>query len=257
MNFYQQLSEAIRSGDAVALATIVQVKGSSPAAVGSKMLVWRNGKTIGTVGGGCLENDVRLAALDCMESGRSKMMTFELSAARAAEDGLVCGGVVNVFVESLAAPQLFLMGGGHISSEISGLAKRVGFRVTIMDDRDEYVNRDRFPEVDETISRSFEEFCRDGVAPKDAYIVIATRGHNYDGICLEWALGQNARYVGMIGSKTKRDLLYEELRGRGVTDEQLKTVHTPVGLEIGAETREEIGVSVVAEMIKVRRLGRS
>jgi xanthine dehydrogenase accessory factor len=149
-------------------------------------------------------------------------------------------------------PTAYVFGGGHVSEQLAPLAKRVHFKVVVIDDREMFANRERFPEVDEVIVSEFEK-CFDQLNMDDSsYIVIVTRGHLYDGFVLEQAVKTNARYIGMIGSKKKIETLYQNLMKKGISKEALKRVHAPIGLDINSETPEEIAVSIIAELIKVR-----
>jgi xanthine dehydrogenase accessory factor len=158
-----------------------------------------------------------------------------------------------VLLEPIASePTVHIFGGGHISQEVAPLAKRVGFKVVILDDREIFSNRERFPEADEVLVSEFER-CFDLLNIDDSsYIVIVTRGHLYDGVVLEQAVKSNARYIGMIGSKKKIWTLYQNLMKKGVPKEALDGVYAPIGLDINSETPEEIAVSIVAQLIKVR-----
>ena len=149
-------------------------------------------------------------------------------------------------------PTVYMFGGGHISEQLAPLAKKVHFKVVVVDDREMFANRERFPEADEVIVSEFEK-CFDQLNIDDSsYIIIVTRGHLYDGFVLEQALRTNARYIGMIGSKKKIKTLYEILVKKGVSKETLNRVHAPIGLDINSETPEEIAVSIVAQLIKTR-----
>src|SRR4030042_2262368 len=152
----------------------------------------------------------------------------------------------------LSEPTVYIFGAGHISQQLSPLVKRVTFKVVIIDDREMFANRERFPEVDEVIVSEFEE-CFDQLSiDESSYIVIVTRGHLYDGFVLEQAVKTKAYYVGMIGSKKKIRILFENLREKGVSKETLDRVYAPIGIDINSETPEEIAVSIVAQLIKVR-----
>ncbi len=150
-------------------------------------------------------------------------------------------------------PHLLIFGGGHVSRYISRTAALSGFRVTVIDDRKEYANAERFPEADRTVAVEFHDAFNHVTVGPSTYIVIVTRGHRSDEEVLEGAVRTPAKYVGMIGSRRKVLTTYEHLLARGVPIDSLRRVHAPVGLEIGAVTAEEIGVSIVAELIRVRR----
>ncbi len=161
---------------------------------------------------------------------------------------------VHLFVEPISSePTLYLFGGGHVAQQIAPLAKMVGFKVVVLDDRPDYANRDRFPVADDIVVEDFARVAERVPVEENSYLVIVTRGHMHDYTVLKQFLRSPARYIGMIGSRRKRDALYRRLLEEGFSEEELARVHAPIGLDIGAETPEEIAVSVVAEMIKVRR----
>jgi len=149
-------------------------------------------------------------------------------------------------------PTVFIFGAGHVSQQLAPIVKRVDFKVVVIDDREMFANRERFPEVNEVIVSEFEK-CFDQLnIDESSYIVIVTRGHLYDGFVLEQAVKTNARYIGMIGSKKKIQTLYQNLMKKGISKETLDRVYAPIGVDINSETPEEIAVSIVAELIKVR-----
>ncbi|UCD58371.1 MAG: XdhC family protein [Candidatus Hydrogenedentota bacterium] len=158
-----------------------------------------------------------------------------------------------VFAEPLEiGPVLFLFGAGHVSTFVAPLAKMVGFRVAVIDDRPEFANKERFPDADEIYVLPFPEAFEHITVTKSSYIAIITRGHTYDRIVLESALRTEPAYIGMIGSRKKRELIYQALREKGVPGEEIERVCSPIGIDIDAETPEEIAVSIVAELIAVR-----
>jgi xanthine dehydrogenase accessory factor len=345
----QRAGEELASGRAVVLARIIHQVGSAPRSLGTSCLIHEDGSIEGTIGGGRLEFEVIQAAGDALRDGRSRILNFRLTGKEAAEGMMLCGGIVDVYVEPLnpsheetmgffdsvarltseqshavlvtavrdgtpwdkggtralfnpdgtllqgridglhlsdefikelkssasmnrplllrweeedrslfiqpVAPQelLLVFGAGHISTYVVPLAKMVGFRVVVVDDREEFANRERFPAADEILCVPFGEAFQRMDEPHGAYIVIVTRGHMSDREVLRDALKLDAAYIGMIGSRRKRDLVYKRLQEEeGVSVELLKKVHSPIGLNIGAETPEEIAVSIVAELIMER-----
>jgi xanthine dehydrogenase accessory factor len=322
--------------------------GSAPRAVGAKYLIRADGSSVGSIGGGCVEAEVWQEAQKVMETQKGRILHFELTSEQLAEGGLICGGNVDIFLESLeedflniyqeaarirqkggsailatlvsvegdfpkgeglkiliktsgekigslfggvelekkilsegeillkekrqkvsvlssehrkmevllepvfCEPTVYIFGGGHISVQLAPLVEKVHFRVVVIDDREMFANRERFPEVDEVIVSEFEKCFEQIEIDDSSYIVIVTRGHLYDGFVLEQAIKTNARYIGMIGSKKKIRTLYQSLKKKGISKEALNQVHAPIGLEINSETPEEIAVSIAAELIKVR-----
>ncbi len=251
---FEEIVKIKAEGKRAALATVTSVKGSAPRANGAKMLVKDDGSIVGSVGGGSMEAAVCREALKVMAEGKSKMLRFDLTGKDTAKEGMICGGNMEVFVEPIISEAvLYIFGGGHISFSISKIAKMIGLRVVVVDDRPEFANPERFPEADETIAKDFAEVFPQLKANTSSCIVIVTRGHLQDQTVLEWAVHTDARYIGMIGSKNKNRIVFSNLMAKGVPKEALEAVHAPIGLDIGAETPEEIAVSILAEVIKVRR----
>ncbi len=251
---FQEIVKLRKEGRKGALATIIQVQGSIPSYESSKILVRDDGSIVGTVGGGCVEAEVWSAAQDVMREEKPRRLHFNLNAKPEYDAGLVCGGSLDIFIEPiLSTPSLYLFGAGHVSLSISKVASLAGFETIVSDDREAFANSERFPEALETHAGPWEEIFPQLKISELSYIVIATRGHKGDLACLREALKTPARYIGMIGSKRKIIEFSKALDAEGAAPERLEQVHSPVGLAIGALTPEEIAVSVVAEMIAVRR----
>jgi xanthine dehydrogenase accessory factor len=254
MDLYEEIVALRREGRRGAVATIVNVRGSIPSFRTAKMLVRDDGSIAGTIGGGCVEAEVWQAAREVMEQEKPRTLTFNLNQNPKYDTGLVCGGTLDIFVEPILPPALlYIFGAGHVAYSLYQVAQIAGFETTVIDDRDTYANRERFPEAKEVIAEDFEKACERLQIGESAYIVIVTRGHRDDMRVLRWAVSTPARYLGMIGSKRKCITIYKELAKEGVSLEKFQNVHAPVGLEIGAITPEEIAISIVAEMIAVRR----
>ncbi len=254
MDLYQEIVELRKAGRRAALATITSVRGSIPSFQSSKMLVRDDGSILGTIGGGCVEAEVWQAAREVMEEEKPRTLTFDLNHNPKYDTGLVCGGTLEVFIEPiLPTPVLYLFGAGHVAFNTYKVAAIAGFDVVVIDDRDSYANRERFPDARDVIAEDFEQACA-GVSPNESsYIVIVTRGHRDDMRVLRWAAGTRARYIGMIGSRRKVISIYKELEKEGMDPALFERINAPVGVEIGAMTPEEIAVAIVAEMIAVRR----
>jgi xanthine dehydrogenase accessory factor len=254
MDIYEEITALRKQGRRGALATIIQVQGSVPSFETSKILIRDDGSIVGTVGGGCVEAEVWSVAQDVMKEERPRRLHFNLNQNPEYDEGLVCGGSLDIFIEPiLAIPTLYLMGGGHVSLSIFKVAQAAGFETVICDDREAFANPERFPAAKATHAGAWEEMFPKLSPNSFSYLVIATRGHKGDLACLRWALTTQARYVGMVGSRRKLVEFFKVLEGEGVPLEILERVHSPVGLDIGAVTPGEIAVSVVAEMIAVRR----
>ena len=253
MDLFEEIVRMRRAGLRGALATIVHTDGSIPSFESSRMLVREDGSTAGTVGGGCVEADVWAAAKEVMEKESPKKLVFHLNNEATYDNGLICGGTVEVFVEPiLPQPVVYLFGGGHVSTAVAKAAHLAGFGIGVIDDREAFANKQRFP-MAEDIYTTYEDAFEKLRPNSSCYLVIVTRGHKEDMRVLAWAARTEARYVGMIGSKRKVLSVYKALEKEGYRIEEFDRVFAPMGLEIGALSPEEIAISVVAELVAVRR----
>ena len=254
MDIYEEIVKLRQEGRRGAIATIVNVRGSIPSFKTAKMLVRDDGSIFGTIGGGCVEADVWQAAREVMESEKPRTVTFNLNQDPKYDTGLVCGGTLDIFIEPVLPPALlYIFGAGHVAVNLYRVASNAGFEVIVIDDRESYANRERFPEAQKVFAEDFDQAMAKLTPSESSYIVIVTRGHRDDMRCLRWAVQTQARYIGMIGSKRKTIAIYKELVKEGVASELFTRVHAPVGLDIGAVTPEEIAVSITAELIALRR----
>ena len=254
MDVYEELVRLRNLGQKCALATIVQVRGSIPSYESAKLLVREDGSMAGTIGGGCVEAEVWNAAREVIETEKPKHLTFNLGQDAAYDQGLICGGQLDVFVEPvLPLPHAFIFGAGHISKSLSKVANLAGFATVVVDNRESFANRERFPEASEVHAAEYEEVFPNLSINETSYIIIVTRGHRDDMRVLKLAAETPARYIAMIGSKRKVLNVVRELEKEGIPRETLARIHAPMGLDIGAISPEEIAISVAAEMIAVRR----
>jgi xanthine dehydrogenase accessory factor len=209
---------------------------------------------VGTIGGGCLEAEMTRRARRAIQERRVELASYDLTPDQAGEDGLVCGGTMQVFIEPVeGTPVLCLFGAGHVAQPLARMASACGFRVEVADDRSKFANPERFPEADLVVVDSFAEAAKKMTLGPNSYAIVVTRGHQGDGEALEAALGADLRFVGLLGSKAKIVHIFSTLAEKGVSRDRLAAVHAPLGLEIGAQTPEEIAVSILAEMVAVRR----
>ena len=250
------------------IAKVIETKGSAPRKRGAAMVMTPEGNFYGTVGGGLLEAKTQDLCRKVMETRKPITYEFILDEQQQGENALAmgCGGDATVEVEFIDTSNpgnfveefklksdAYVFGGGHVAYALEPLLRHVDFTVTIVDDRQEYSNPERYPNAQRTIVCENFDHCFDEIeTDDDSYIVIVTRGHRGDLAVLRQALTKPNAYIGMIGSRRKNSLLYDELKKEGFTQEQLDCVHAPIGLEIKSETPEEIGISIVAEMIEVR-----
>ena len=254
MDIYGEIVKLRQERRRGAVATIVNVRGSIPSFETAKMLVRDDGSILGTIGGGCVEAEVWQAAREVMESEKPRSLTFNLNQSPKYDTGLVCGGTLDVFIEPILPPvSLYIFGAGHVSVNLYKVAGNAGFEVTVIDDRETYANRERFPEAREVIAEDFDQAMARLTPNESSYIVIVTRGHRDDMRVLRWAVQTQAKYIGMIGSKRKTIGIFRELTQEGIPAALFERVHAPVGLDIGSVTPEEIAVAITAELIAVRR----
>ncbi len=251
---FAAVAEVVAAAGRAALVTIVRTNGSTPQRLGAKMLVCEDGRTVGTIGGGCYENDACQRARLAIRDGRPALVHYDLNDDFAEETGLICGGQMDVFIEPVvpAAP-LYVFGAGHVGFQVARLGSLLGFDVHVVDDRERFANRERFPDARDVVVDDIAGWCAAHPLPRGAYALVVTRGHRHDLECLRALVSQDLQYLGLIGSRAKVARLCERLREEGVPAPRLRLVHAPVGLDIGAVTPEEIAVAIAAEMIAVRR----
>ena len=340
----QQLLDNIRGGRSVAYCRLVETRGSTPQKAGALMLVYEDGSQAGTLGGGCVEAEVKRRALSVLSDGQAEVCKFQLDSDYGWDDGSICGGRMQVLVEpfsdttppeyfeklgnltaqgrglteaivfdaeasQLPAPAAFLLdeddrsvssslhasnelpdivqenlrplsewprpyashgiaylptlprcrlvivGGGHVGTAVGNMAADLDFDVWVVDDRDEFVNQNRFPRAERLIQGNIEEVLPTLEITRDTYCLIVTRGHNHDEQALFHLADRGARYVGMIGSRRKIKMIFDDLAGEGVLKEALSRVYAPVGIDIGSQTVPEIAVSICAELVSHRNRG--
>ena len=292
LDLLHELLRRVDAGEAVGACVVARTRGSTPQKAGALMLVLSDGRTLGTLGGGCVEAEVRVRALRLMLAGRSRLMTFKLDADYGWDDGLVCGGTMHIAVETVTspgkwrgvaddlaagrsarlemtvpdeggeavafahevapAPRLVVAGAGHVGGALAGIAAGLGFELTVIDDRPDYLSPERFPGAT-LVAGDIERALRRLPLGPHSYVVIVTRGHRHDAAALAAVVSSPAKYVGLIGSKRKLATILQRLRDDGVPRADLARVHSPVGLDIGAVTPAEIAVSIAAELVAVRR----
>jgi xanthine dehydrogenase accessory factor len=340
----RHLLAAIQAGRPVAWCRLVETRGSTPQKAGAAMLVYEDGSQAGTLGGGCVEAEVKRRALALVAENRPEVCTFQLDSDYGWDDGLICGGRMKIFVEPIAqgttasyferlaelaergqgctealvfdseasglpapasllfdadghflvgmrsngqAPlrvadairplrdrprpyavhgvaylpmlprcRLVIVGGGHVGKAVGELATELEFDVWIVDDRPEFVAEDRFPKAQRRISGPIDHTLPDLEITSDTYCLIVTRGHSHDQEALFHLVDRGARYVGLIGSKRKIKMIFENLAAEGVSRQALANVYAPLGIDIGSQTVPEIAVSICAELVAHRNLGR-
>jgi xanthine dehydrogenase accessory factor len=253
---YEALLEAQNQGEAIALATVVAVKGSVPRHEGSKLLVRADGSFIGTVGGGAMEGLVIKEALAALADGNTRMPSYTLNDIAAGDPG-VCGGTVQVFIEPInVAPTLLVIGGGHVGKALAELGKWAGYRVVLSDDREAFCNPDYLPGMAAYVVCKPADVPAHTTINRQTYIAAVTRGLPVDVHLIPALLATEAAYIGLIGSRRRWALTIKALRDQqGITEAQLARIHAPIGLELNAETPKEIALSILAEITMLRRDG--
>lgn len=253
----REVLAAVRGGPPVAVATVIAAHEGGPVPVGAKLLLWADGRRLGSLGGGPLEEAVAgdaLAALSARPRQAIQTLAYGENGARLPPGDAAAACRVMIEVPEEAAT-LLVVGGGHVGQALAALGVLVGFSVVVLDDRPEYARPERFPGAERVICGDFEEeLGRYPVTPQ-TYVVVVTRGHREDERSLRQVVSSNAAYIGMIGSKRRSAAVLRHLASEGCPEEALGRVRTPIGLDIGAETPEEIAVSIMAEIIQVRRGG--
>jgi xanthine dehydrogenase accessory factor len=250
---FAAVADALDRGEPAALVTIVSTMGSTPQRVGAKMLVFADGRMVGTIGGGCYENDAFWKAREAITNRRPQLVHYELSDDFAQETGLICGGQMDVYIEPIEpSPELYIVGAGHVGFHLAQLAHEVGFRIHVVDDRDKFANAERFPYAAEVVTEDIPSWLARTPLPPHAYVVIVTRGHTNDLDALRALAPRDLRYLGLIGSRAKVARIYDALLAEAMSPGLLQHVHAPIGLDIGAVTPQEIAVSILAELIAVK-----
>ena len=250
---FAAVADALERGEPAALVTIVSTTGSTPQRVGAKMLVFGDGRMVGTIGGGCYENDAFGKARHAIVTRAPLLVHYELSDDFAQETGLICGGQMDVYIEPIEpSPELYIVGAGHVGFHLARIAEEVGFRVHVVDDREKFANAERFPSATEILVEDIPAWIARTNLPPYAYVVIVTRGHTNDLEALRALAPRDLRYLGLIGSRAKVARIYDALAADRMPADLLKRVHAPIGLDIGAVTPQEIAVSILAELIAVK-----
>lgn len=254
MNLFQKIIDLQKANKPGVLVTVISAKGSVPREAGAKMLVQPGGQINGTIGGGAVEKMVIEEALDTLETGKARTVKHDLDDKQGADTGMVCGGNMEFFMEPLLSDgRLYIFGGGHIALHLSRMADMLDWPYAVIEDREEFCNAQRFPNADELILKNPPEFAESHSFSKKDFIVLITRGHEHDYEIMRKVLSKPSAYLGMIGSKVKRRDIYRRLQNEdGYSADDLKKIHSPIGIDIGAETPQEIALAIMAELIQVK-----
>jgi xanthine dehydrogenase accessory factor len=255
MSIFAEIAELEASGEGGALCTIISSQGSTPRHEGSKMLVYADGRFSGSVGGGEMEGRVIKESLEAIKDGKPRRLNYSMIDPKEGDPG-VCGGTVEIYVEPIPEdPEVLVIGGGHVGKAVAHLAKWLGFRVVVSDDRAEFCTKEFNPDADEFYPVAMKDLCEVKKIKTSTYIVLATRGFNVDVSGLPALLNSKATYIGVIGSRRRWLSTRKGLEEQGVPYELIDRIHSPMGLELNAETPEEIAVSIMAEILMLRNNG--
>jgi len=256
-DFNLELQKALGSGEPFALVTVISVQSSTPREPGAKMIVHNNGTVVGTIGGGKLEELAKKDALDSIFEQKSVYKNYSLMPEDKGGIGTECGGDASVFIDVFAkAPKLLVFGGGHIAHALYKIAMVLGYNMEIFDNRPEFASQERFPNA-KVHAKKIEEINFNSVIDKGSLVIIITHSHEIDKELLAKVLEHPPLYVGMIGSKRKVRVILDEIEKEGTDKKKLDAVFSPIGLDIGAETPEEIAIAIISEIISIRRKGES
>lgn len=252
MNIYDEIIKAQKQKKDFAVLTIVKSDGSVARHESTKMIVFADGSIIGTIGGGGLEKRSIDEALKAIQKGESRLLDFKNNSNNFTD--LICGGNAEVFIEvHKSKPKLILCGAGHVCKAISYIAATVGFDITVIDSRPEWANAKRYPEADNIVVHDdIVKTIREQYTDENTFFVIATWDHKWDKVALKSALYKQHKYIGMLGSKAKIDEIFKQLKLEGLDQSILDKVYTPIGLDIKAETPEEIAISIMSEILMVK-----
>ena len=253
-DIYEEIVRIKNLGEVCALASIVKVKGSTPRPEGSKMLIRNDGSILGSIGGGCSEATVWETAMKVIKDETPVVLDIDMTGREDTPEGLICGGIMQVSIEPiLPQPVVYILGAGHIGFAVSKIAKIAGFKVTVIDDRPAYANKERFPDADKILVEEPADVLAKININKVSYLVIACRGHLEDQQTLIEALKTPAFYIGLLGSKKKVKTVFANIVKEGVAEESLKRIHAPIGVPIATDTPEDIAISIMAEIVDIRR----
>ena len=252
-DIYEIIQELKQAHKPSAIVTVIATKGSTPRETGAKMVVCLDGTIFGTIGGAAVEGMVIEEAKECIGSGKIRRIWHDLDDEAKQDTGMICGGKMEFFIEPLAlASRLYIFGGGHVALPLYHFASQVGFSCTIIEDRPEFAGNDRFPLAKEIIMARPEEIIQKIQFTPADFVAIVTRSHELDYQALKAVLPFNLRYIGLIASKIKKRQIFEQLQKESFAKAQINRIHSPIGLDIGARTPEEIAIAIMAEIIQVK-----
>lgn len=252
-DIFEAISEHREAGKALAIAIVIRTEGSVPRKPGGKMIVCKDGKIIGTLGGGDLENKVIQEALETIDKETPRISTYTLDIDKGKLD-MMCGGTVEIYIEPLfPSEKLVIFGAGHITRSLAPMMKKIGFLVTVVDDSVDLLRKEYFPDIEDLQIKDMEAFAGELISDSKIYIVVLSRGFSRDKAILGKLLKKQFPYIGMIGSHRKMENIIKGLQEEGISKDAFSALKSPMGLDIGAETPEEIAISIAGEIIAVKK----
>jgi xanthine dehydrogenase accessory factor len=252
-NFFEKIVELKKSGEPAAFAIVIKIEGSTPRKVGAKMVVLKDGKALGTLGGGDLEKRVIEEAINAIKQRQPRIASFTLDIEKGNLD-MMCGGKLDIYIEPILPDEkLVIFGAGHITRSLAPLMKLTGFQVSVVEDSPDLLQKNKFPETEDLILTDMEQFARDLLSDPRTYVVLLSRGYSRDKAILSELIQKDFKYIGMIGSLRKIAAMKENLQKQGIPKEAFTKLQAPIGLDIGAETPEEIVISIAAEIIAAKK----
>ncbi len=253
VEFYNELRNAYNSGKSFVLCTVIDVKGSSPAKAGQKMIVYRDGSFVGTIGGGINEARTIGKCMDMFAMGGTQIIDYDLSSSNAEDKEPICGGEFKVLLEFQSnAPRLCIFGAGHIGERLAKVAALTGFSVTISDERPDFADTKKFPSSVTVICDSYAEAVKKARINEDTFVVVCTPGHVNDAQAVENVLPYKPQYLGLVGSGKKRQQFMTNLKEKGFDPVQCEDIFMPIGMSFGSTTPEEIVIEIMAQIIAFR-----
>ncbi len=252
-NIFEAIAGLQKTGTAAALAIVIRTEGSVPRKSGTKMIIFGDGKITGTLGGGDLENRVIEQALETIHTGVPRTVSFTLDMEKGKLD-MMCGGTVEVYIEPiLPSEKLIIFGAGHITRSLAPMMKKIGFHVSVVDDSPNFLKKEYFPDIEDVHIEDMEVFAESVSSDPKTYIIVLSRGFSRDKAILGQLLRKEFRYLGMIGSQRKIESMVTELKKEGIPEKIFSMLKSPVGLDIGAETPEEIAISIAGEILAIKK----
>ena len=245
----EALTGAVTGGEPVVLATVVETEGSVPRHAGTKMVIRSDGSTLGTIGGGKVEDAIRSDGLELLTTRRPTTNTYPLEDPSRGDPG-ICGGIMTVYMEPFVTPHtIYIIGAGHVGRAVADLANWIGFRTVVVDEREDRLAEDAMPHADVRFAGTVADALGEHPVTADTSVVVVTRSHELDVEITPLLLATPARYIGVMGSKRRWEVTSNELVDAGTDPDALERVQNPIGLDIGAESVEEIAVSIMSQVI--------